>query len=670
MGESFKEKTAVLFIALFCCVLYFNSLGNPFIFDDLHTIVHNLFIKSFRYIPLFFQGTYTSETNVGKGMLRPLLMITFSFNYFFSGLKPFGYHCINVLIHFLNAVLLFQIIKYLKKDLAFAVRLGVTILFVCHPLNTQAVSYITCRSDLLVTFFILAGMIFLLKHKNALVLLMYLCALLTKESALVFGLLVLAYDLLVVHPGEPLLQCLLRRRVLYIGLAFLSVAYWQYRFFMIGSSAGILAPLASPLRSFSANALTQAAVLFFSLRLFLFPYPLSIHHSFPSLTSVYEPAAFLSIVGIVILIVMILVLRKKQPWVSFGLAWYVICQLPKFYAVLNIVAAEHHFYCGSIGLYFIAALSLDRLYRRWNQVIPYLYACVLGIFIILVWMRNYEWSSATRLWKAVLKTEPASTIALHNLGVEYLNEGDYSKAKALIGKSLVLSNTIENQVTGRINLAYVAEKENRLADAERLLLQAKGIDNNNFHIYNFLGRIYLAMGRAQEAHHRWEEGLRINPAASEMYVGLGQLCLLENDPARAKEHFLSAIKADPDSYLGYYGLGQACEELGDLTVAITAYEKSVRLNPGYYFSQYALGTCYARNADLRALRHLKEALILNPDSAEAHNNLAVIYGSLEPPRGHLARFHARRALTLGYPVNADFLSTIQEISAQEKKTAQ
>jgi protein O-mannosyl-transferase len=667
MKESFKEKSAVLLIAFFCCVLYVNSLGNPFVFDDLHTIVHNLFIKSFRYIPLFFQGTYTSETTVGRGMLRPLLMITFSFNYFFSGLKPFGYHCINILIHFLNAVLLFQLVKHLKKDLPFAVSLGTVLLFVCHPLNTQAVSYITCRSDLLVTFFILAGMVLYLKQKQALVLLMYLCALLTKESALVFGLLIFAVDILVAHPKAPLFQSLKRRGIFYIGLAILSVAYWQYRYFMIGSSAGILAPLASPLRSFSSNALTQAAVLFFYLRLFLFPYPLSIHHSFPALTSIYEPAAFLSILGIAVLIVMIWVLRKKQPWVSFGLAWYGICQLPKFYAVLNIVAAEHHFYCAGIGLYFIAVLAFDWLYRRWKQVTLCFYACVLGIFIVLVWMRNYEWSSATRLWESVLKHEPASTIALHNLGVEYLNEGDYRKAKSLIAKSLALSNTIENQVTGRINLAYVAEKEGRFVDAERLLFQAKGIDNRNSHIFNFLGRVYLAMGRNSEARLAWEEGLRINPAASEMLVGLGQLCLLENDPALAKEYFQSAIKADPDSYLGYYGFGQACEELKDIGGAISAYEKSVRLNPGYYFSQYSLGTCYAQNADLRALRHLKKALLLNPDAAEAHNNLAVIYGSLEPPRADLARFHARRALALGYPVNADFLSTIQEIPRQEKK---
>ncbi|MFA6217874.1 MAG: tetratricopeptide repeat protein [Candidatus Omnitrophota bacterium] len=667
MEESYKEKLAVLLIAIFCCILYSNSLGNPFVFDDLHTIVNNLFIKSFRYIPLFFQGTYTSETTVGKGMLRPFLMVTFSLNYFFSGLKPFGYHCINILIHFLNAVLLFQIINCLKKNLSLAVSLGAVLLFVCHPINTQTISYITCRSDLLVTFFILAGVSFYLKGKKLLALAMYPCALLTKESALVFGLLILIYDLIVVRPQGPLVKAVKDRGIFYIGVIVISIAYWQYRYFMIGSSAGILAPLASPLRSFSANVLTQSAVLFFALRLFLWPYPLSIHHSFPTLTSVYEPAAFLSVLGIGVLIGIICLLRKKQPWVSFGLAWYGICQLPKFYAVLNIVAAEHHFYCAGIGLYFIAALVLDWLYRRWKQVTPYLYACVLGIFIILVWMRNYEWSSATRLWKSVLKTEPSSTIALHNLGVEYLNAGYYSKAKNLITQSLVLSNTIENQVTGRINLAYVAEKEGLFSEAERLLLQAEGIDNRNYHIFNFLGRVYLAMGKQQDALRAWEKGLSINPVASEMLIGLGQLSLLENDPAAAKEYFQSAIKADPDSSLGYYGLGQAYEEQADLLGAIKAYEKSVRLNPGYYPSQYSLGTCYANKADVRALRHLKEAVNLNPDAAEAHNNLAIVYSCLQAPRNDLARFHAQKALSLGYPVNTDFLATIQESPAKEKK---
>ncbi len=92
--------------------------------------------------------------------------------------------------------------------------------------------------------------------------------------------------------------------------------------------------------------------------------------------------------------------------------------------------------------------------------------------------------------------------------------------------------------------------------------------------------------------------------------------------------------------------------------AIEAYKKSVKINPGYVWPHYALGTLYAQSSNSRALWHLKETVRIEPQFAAAHNNLAVFYHSMEPPKLDLSKEHARKALSLGYPVEKEFLKLI------------
>lgn len=661
MSRESQDKLAVIFLLVFCLILYFNSLGNAFIFDDEHGIQDNSYIKNPCYIPLFFQGYYTSVP-FPRGMFRPLLLLSFSFNYIFSGLRPLGYHLINVLLHFLNGILFYYLFRFLKRDLPFGLSLIVSLLFIAHPINTEAVTYITCRSDLLVTFFVLSALISYAKGCLFLPLFLYVLALLSKETGLVLPFLVFAYDFMRPSASDYTdskgITQIKHKHIFYIVLIGISLSYWIYRGFIFGSSANILAPLSSPIRSFWSNILTQSAVSLFYLRLFLWPYPLIIHHAFPELSSLFNPLAFFSVLGIVIMIVFIFVLRKKQPLISLGLAWYLICLLPKFYAILNIVAAEHHFYLPSFGIYLILAVLSQNLYLKFRRYFIYIVSGLISICAVLVGFRNYEWRDAFSLWKAAVKVQPRSVFALHNLGSEYLKRGEFSEAERLFKKSLSLSNSIQNQVRGRINLAYMLERQGRLTEAEALLKETERISDKDFSVYQFLGRTYLKMGKEKEAEEAWKKGLVLNPFAAEIQIHLGQLYLHQGKLKEAKNYFQAAIKSNPDSFLAYFGLGQVFEEESDVESAIKAYEKSVRLNPAHIFSHYSLGTLYAQKANRRALWHLKEAVRLSSDFAEAHNNLAVFYASMDPPQLELARQHAQKAAILGYKVEEEFLKMI------------
>ncbi|MCM8801400.1 MAG: tetratricopeptide repeat protein [Candidatus Omnitrophica bacterium] len=663
MFKDEKESGIVFILAVFSIILYFNSLWNGFVFDDLHTISENLYIKDSRYFPLFFKGYYSSIPNVPKGMFRPLLMLSFAFNYFFSGLQPLGYHIINILLHFLNAVLLYCLLKALKKQISFGLTLFLCLLFLSHPINTETVTYITCRSDLLVSFFLLGAFLSYLKAKFILALLLYILALLSKETALVFPFLILAYDFFFGKEG------LIKERdykdyAFYILIIAITLSYWIYRAIIFNQSPRdlILSPFRSHLRSFPSNIFTQVFVALFYLRLFIFTHPLNLHHVFNGLDSLISPKVFLSIVVLISIVIIIFILRKKSALFSFGLSWYLIGLLPKFYAVLNFPAMEHHFYLPGFGLYFVLAVLLERLYLRFRREFIFIGYSIILVFMVLVWFRNYEWKDALRFYQITVKREPNSAVAHNNLGIEYLRINLMESAEKEFKKALSLSNSIDVHVNCRMNLARIYSKQKRYEEAVGLLNEALRISPHYSKIYQSLGVVYINMGKEDEAEKTWKTALNFDPRASGVLNNLGLFYLKKKQLKEARDCFQRAIKSNPDDHMAYFGLGQVCEEENDIDSAIKAYEKSIKLYPGYYLSHYTLGTLYAKRKNKRSLWHLKETIRLAPDFAEGHNNLAILYASLEPSQMELARKHAQKALILGYKVDEEFLKLIDYYS--------
>src|SRR3989339_1229668 len=200
MNKNQNSLPAVVVILAVVGLTYFNSLSNPFIFDDRHTIVENNYIKHRETLSNLFTNKVTSFP-IAKGMWRPLLMLSFAFNYFISGLSPHSYHLINILLHFLNAVLLYLLLETFLKELSFGRRLGLTLIFCLHPINTEAVTYISSRSVTMCAFFILSGFYCYIRWRHdrktrfyILSLVSYTFALMTKEIALILPILIAAYE--------------------------------------------------------------------------------------------------------------------------------------------------------------------------------------------------------------------------------------------------------------------------------------------------------------------------------------------------------------------------------------------------------------------------------------------------------------------------------------------
>src|SRR3989338_7005755 len=363
MNKDQRGLLAIMVIFAAVGLAYFNSLSNPFIFDDRHTIVENNYIKHRETLSNLFTNKVTSFP-IAKGMWRPLLMLSFAFNYFISGLSPHSYHLINVLLHFLNAVLLYLLLETFLKELSFGRRLGLTLIFCLHPINTEAVTYISSRSVTMCAFFILSGFYCYVRWRHdrktrffLLSLASYILALMTKEIALILQMLIITYEFIYNKNFWK------ERREIVLGfLPFLLITFGYI--FMIklifNEVFGLFAKAKSSLaiRPYSSNIPTQGAVSFFYLYLFFYPFNLCVDHNFPIILSLKNPLGTIPLALIIISILTAIGLRKRLPLIALSISWYFICLLPQFYGRLNLVAAEHHPYLAYFAVYFITGYVL------------------------------------------------------------------------------------------------------------------------------------------------------------------------------------------------------------------------------------------------------------------------------------------------------------------------
>ena len=196
MNRRFLYLTGALFAVGF--FIYYFNLHNGLFWDDEDWIINNQLVHSLSWTNIKFWFTHNTLAGIGlkSNYYRPFLFFTFAVNYAISGVKPLGYHLVNNLIHIANAILLFVVLKRLfkKEYLAFLVSL----IFLIHPLQTEAVTYVAGRGDLLVALFMLLGIWFFLESQErrhilyrTLTILSLALALLSRETAIVLPILLL-----------------------------------------------------------------------------------------------------------------------------------------------------------------------------------------------------------------------------------------------------------------------------------------------------------------------------------------------------------------------------------------------------------------------------------------------------------------------------------------------
>lgn len=409
-------------------------------------------------------------------------MVTYTVDYTLWKLNIKGYHLTNILLHILAAITIYHLMNVIYRDRFLSLLTG--IFFVTHPVHTEAVSYISGRSDSLGALFLLFSFIAyikILQNRNAffyiLMILSYIGALLSREANLVLPLLLLAY------------HGVFRKKIMYRNwgtLTAIAILYALLRSVVLKDTlpAGYI-----PFVALSQRFIGFLAAIANYTRLLVFPCNLHMEYGM-KLFRLTEPMA---LAGIVITILLLSYAYKKRnnKIISFSILWFFAALMPvsNLYA-LNAYMAEHWLYIPSIGFFVILGNVSCFIYRKEKIRIIGLFF-IIGLIIFYsssTIMQNNYWKDPVTFYERTLKYAPLSYKIMVNLGYEYISNSRNKDAAVLFKRVLQINPNYMEAYNGLGN-AYLHMKDRD--KAIEVYKKAVGIDPGYAKGYFHLSLIYF-----------------------------------------------------------------------------------------------------------------------------------------------------------------------------------
>jgi len=499
LRERKLDRSCLLILAAATLLVYSVTLFNNFVLDDEVIIVNNPKTFSLRNL----HETLLSPDLV-KPYYRPLNRATYLLDYRVAGVHPAWYHGVNIAIHLGTVFLLYLMIRRLLPDRGAA--LVAALVFGVHPVNSEAVNFISARNTLLALFFSLASLVAFLdarergKRLPLLSALLFFCGLLSKETAFMLIIVVVLYTSYPLTGREE--RKTWRGRLLFLfPYLFLAMVYFAMRFFSLQGVVGTAIPAEGLFHRLAQNY----HIIPQYLGLLLFPADLTIFHNVPQ-GGWFDPPWFFP-VWIVLLAAAGLVLRSRNRVACFAMAWFVI----NYFPISNIVpipsepVAERYLYMPSIGFFIALGMLFSRIpaQGRIRQALWGGVAIIVIAYAALTIQRNLDWKDNLSLFFSGVMKDPSSAAAHYNLGTAYMEKEDLASARREWESTLAIAPGYADALTQMGTLAAV---QGDLPTAERYYLAAlqapPGVSDPDKSMAHYnLGKIY-------EIHRQTERALQ------------------------------------------------------------------------------------------------------------------------------------------------------------------
>jgi len=406
-------KKYIFALILITVLAYLSSFGNDFVWDDLNNIVNSKQLDG----PVVWQNILFKLQPPAQ-FYRPIPSLTIVLDHFLWGKNPFGYHLTNFLFHLINGILIFYITISLTNTPI--ISFTCALLFAIHPAHTEAITYISGRSDPICAFFLLASFLLYLTSLNAIryrqlvyfgvALLLFLFGLLSKEIAIVFPFIVFAYEYL--YLNNRFKSCLKKSMPFFAVLS----SFLMFRYFFLDGH----------IVKMGLNKIFLAPKIFiYYIRLLIFPIKLHMQHRLED-TSLLINMLFILSLLIFIGLIYIGLRFEKRRFMKFGLAWFLIGLFPFLgIMILNADIAEHWLYLASFGFFLFLAGLFAQIKPLNRKIALSIAALFLGI---LTFQRNTVWRDDISIYQDTLKYRPDDPKLRYNLGNAYLRHGLLNEA--------------------------------------------------------------------------------------------------------------------------------------------------------------------------------------------------------------------------------------------------
>ncbi|MBI5118320.1 tetratricopeptide repeat protein [Candidatus Poribacteria bacterium] len=429
------RRIHVLFLLILVAaalLAYSNNFTAGFVYDDYPFILENPAVRTLSNPVRFFTSREAFSEKGQYVIYRPLATLSFALNYRLSGYNPALFHTVNILLHVAASATLYALLFLTFGEAVFA--FFVALLFLLHPAQTEAVSWIAGRGNpMFLTVFFLA-MICYEKWKRessrayyGLALLFAALSLLSKEMAVVLPVLLVVVELTLPRPDARPDRT--KHLVAVIPFVALSIGYVVLRHLALGETrqmgywGGGLWP----------TLLTMTKGFVYYVRLLFVPMPLMVEYVIPIARSPLQPTVLVSLLVLAFLVLACVMSYRRAPVVCFGIAWFFASLLPVSNVVpMEAVINERFLYLPSIGFCAILAAPLlaAKAASRKRAAVGVIIALALigSCYGALTFNRNRDWRDSLSLWTASVKASPAGPTSQYNLGLELFKRGRYDEA--------------------------------------------------------------------------------------------------------------------------------------------------------------------------------------------------------------------------------------------------
>ena len=586
-------------IILLVFLAYLPTLRGGFIWDDDSYVTHNPTLHD-------LGGLQRIWFKVGAvPQYYPMVHTTFWLEYHLWALNPIGYHLINVLLHAVAAILLWQVLRRLQAPGAWLA----AVIFALHPVEVESVAWVTERKNVLSAVFYFAAALAYLRfvawekpdrqnrfrwHWYLGALVLFLAALLSKTVTCSL-------------PAVLLLVCWWKKGRVQRGDVMPLLP-----FFVVGVALGLLtawmekhhvgARGADWSLTFADRCLIAGRALWFYAGKLVWPAPLTFIYPRWEI----EPAVWwqwlfpIAAAGVVAGLWLARRRIGKGPLVAvlffagtLGPALGFVNVYPMRYSFV----ADHFQYLASIGPLTLAAAGISRLFGFFKKQEPALCGALVVVLGALTWQQAGIYQDLETFWRDTLAKNPDCWLAHNNLGTLLANQGHIEEAMEHSQKAIQI-NPNDSEALNNLGAALAAQ--GRFDEAIKNYYRAIQINPGFFKALNNLGLALVAQGRFDEAIENFHKAIQINPNHPNAFLNLGIALAQSGRTKEAAAQFREALKLDPELALAMNNLAWilatgAEGELRDGAEAVRLAERACELT--HYDEPLFIGTLAAAYAE-------------------------------------------------------------------------
>ncbi|MEN9327216.1 MAG: hypothetical protein RI947_24 [Candidatus Parcubacteria bacterium] len=511
---------------------YARTIRYDFIADDIAGIVNNNNIGNLHYVLSHYSG-------IAWALVRHI-------NYIMGGFDPVHYHITNILLHVINAILVYVLIFLISgKRVAFYVAL----LFAVHPIATEVVTWISGGSYALYTAFLLASFITYIMARTrksavwyGVSLCLFVGGIVTSEKMLVLVPILFIYSFSQGRLKKDFLH-LLPYVAGGIGLILIYVPFVAYRLTMYKQVFALSSEVSNPYILIPVSFSTYLQLLFW-------PTGLTLYHVEPITTFGYMASFFVTALYIGALYIS----YKANKHIFFWLCFFVISLLPVLTPLrISSFVAERYVYLGAIGMYWLVAYSFtvaERKYIAGKTAFVVVSIIIAALFIRTV-DRNSDWKDESTFWTKTVESSPHSYQAHYNLGTLYMERKELNAA---IQELLIAIELKSNYDLGYQSLGYAYQLNGMNDKALASYNMAVMLNPSLWPSYKNMGAIYLQQEDYAKAEEMAQKSILLDKHNADLYTNLGIIYLKQSKKEQAKKAFETALQLDPMYERARYGL--------------------------------------------------------------------------------------------------------------------